>query len=169
VRSIDPKHMDSTAAAPAPVPPAPMKPLPPSTPIATAAPKPAAALPLPAPNWVSPVSASTSPARAPTRPPSADITVESVDTALPPVLPVVQPKPKIFLQVGAFSDLANASRVADQINKAGLGPVSIVETQVNGRSVRRVRVGPLADVDTADRLTERIAGMGLPRPQVAVD
>jgi rare lipoprotein A len=45
----------------------------------------------------------------------------------------------------------------------------VIETSISGRSVRRVRVGPMADVDTADRVTDQIAGMGLPRPQVAVD
>ncbi|WP_448098860.1 septal ring lytic transglycosylase RlpA family protein [Luteibacter yeojuensis] len=78
-------------------------------------------------------------------------------------------KPSIYLQVGAFSDAVNANRVADRLNRAGLGPVSVVEANIGGRNVRRVRVGPLADVDTADRVTDQIAGMGLPRPQVAVD
>lgn len=86
-----------------------------------------------------------------------------------PTIASVPGKPTIYLQVGAFSDVTNANRVADQLNKAGLGPVSVIETAVAGRSVRRVRVGPLADVDTADRVTDQIAGMGLPRPQVAVD
>jgi len=86
-----------------------------------------------------------------------------------PVAAPVVGKPTIYLQVGAFSDAANANRVADQLNKAGLGPVSVIETAVGGRSVRRVRVGPMADVDTADRVTDQIAGMGLPRPSVAVD
>ncbi|WP_448100292.1 septal ring lytic transglycosylase RlpA family protein [Luteibacter jiangsuensis] len=85
------------------------------------------------------------------------------------ITPPVPGKPSIYLQVGAFSDGANAQRVADQLNRAGLGPVSVVETQIGGRNVRRVRVGPLSDVDTADRITDQIAGMGLPRPQVAVD
>ncbi|MGN6091694.1 MAG: septal ring lytic transglycosylase RlpA family protein [Luteibacter jiangsuensis] len=85
------------------------------------------------------------------------------------ITPPVPGKPSIYLQVGAFSDVANAQRVADRLNRAGLGPVSVVETQIGGRSVRRVRVGPLSDVDTADRVTDQIAGMGLPRPQVAVD
>jgi rare lipoprotein A len=86
-----------------------------------------------------------------------------------PTVSSVPGKPTIYLQVGAFSDVANANRVADQLNKAGLGPVSVIETAIAGRSVRRVRVGPLADVDTADRVTDQIAGMGLPRPSVAVD
>jgi len=108
-------------------------------------------------------------------PSTGDIASASIASALPPepsappAAPTVNPKPKIYLQVGAFSDLANASRVADQLDKAGLGPVSIIQADINGRSVRRVRVGPLADVDTADRVTDQIAGLGLPRPSVAVD
>ncbi|UPG87807.1 SPOR domain-containing protein [Luteibacter aegosomatis] len=97
---------------------------------------------------------------------------------MPPAKPATTPpaataavpgKPSIYLQVGAFSDLANANRVADRLNRAGLGPVSVIEATIGGRGVRRVRVGPLADVDTADRVTDQIAAMGLPRPQVAVD
>ena len=118
-----------------------------------------------------------------TRAPSADIAAP-VGTAIPvakapasasapasaPASPAaVAGKPSIYLQVGAFSDMANANRVADQLNRAGLGPVSVIEANVGGRSVRKVRVGPLADVDTADRMTDQIAGMGLPRPSVAVD
>jgi rare lipoprotein A (peptidoglycan hydrolase) len=115
-----------------------------------------------------------------TRAPSADIAAP-VGTSIPvakapqtaagaPSAPAAVPgKPSIYLQVGAFSDLANANRVADQLNRAGVGPVSVIEATVGGRNVRKVRVGPLADVDTADRITDQIAGMGLPRPSVAVD
>ncbi|WP_407069836.1 septal ring lytic transglycosylase RlpA family protein [Luteibacter sahnii] len=98
--------------------------------------------------------------------PSPVIATRPAATASPAAVPG---KPSIYLQVGAFSDMANARRVADQLNRAGLGPVSVIEASVGGRTVRKVRVGPLADVDTADRVTDQIAGMGLPRPQVAVD
>jgi rare lipoprotein A len=105
----------------------------------------------------------------PGTPASAGPTPRPAGPAQGPTVASVPGKPTIYLQVGAFSDVANANRVADQLNKAGLGPVSVIETAVAGRSVRRVRVGPLADVDTADRVTDQIAGMGLPRPSVAVD
>lgn len=93
----------------------------------------------------------------------------AVAASAPLAAPAVAGKPTIYLQVGAFSDAVNANRVADQLKRAGLGPVSVIETAIGGHSVRRVRVGPLADVDTADRVTDQISGMGLPRPQVAVD
>ncbi|UPG96759.1 SPOR domain-containing protein [Luteibacter aegosomatissinici] len=105
-------------------------------------------------------------------PSGATAAVGAASSATPnnPSSPAAVPgKPTIYLQVGAFSDVANANRVADQLNRAGLGPVSVIETSLGGRNVRRVRVGPLADVDTADKVTDQIAGMGLPRPSVAVD
>ena len=81
----------------------------------------------------------------------------------------VASRPGIYLQVGAFSDNANAERVAQKLRSANFAPVQVVDAQINGRSVRRVRVGPIADVDSADDVTARIEDMGLPRPQVAVD
>jgi rare lipoprotein A len=88
---------------------------------------------------------------------------------LPPPVVVSSGQPGIYLQVGAFSDVDNAERVAQRLRQARLGDVQVTETEVNGRRVRRVRVGPLADVDSADRISAQIEGMGLPRPQVAVD
>ena len=79
------------------------------------------------------------------------------------------PKPGIFLQVGAFSDNANAERVAQQLRAANLAPVQVIDAQIGGRAVRRVRLGPISDVDRADQITTQIETMGLPRPQVAVD
>ncbi len=111
----------------------------------------------------------TVPWNAPAGSAAAGATGVSAGAAQGPITAAIPGKPTIYLQVGAFSDAANANRVAEQLNKAGLGPVSVIETAVGGRSVRRVRVGPLADVDTADRVTDQIAGMGLPRPSVAVD
>ena len=77
--------------------------------------------------------------------------------------------PAIWLQVGAFADLANADRVAGRLRSARLAPVQVSDVQVDGKDVRRVRVGPLQDVDQADRVTDQIEQLGLPRPQVAVD
>lgn len=88
---------------------------------------------------------------------------------LPPPTVVRTGHPGIYLQVGAFSDADNAERLAQRLRQANVGAVQVMDAEVNGRRVRRVRVGPLADVDRADQVSTRIEGMGLPRPQVAVD
>ncbi|MDE1893589.1 MAG: septal ring lytic transglycosylase RlpA family protein [Xanthomonadaceae bacterium] len=102
------------------------------------------------------------------------VEVRGIDPAspareLPPPGVVRGGHPGIYLQVGAFSDVANAERLAQRLRQANLGNVQVLDAQVNGRHVRRVRVGPLPDVDQADRISARIEAMGLPPPQVAVD
>jgi rare lipoprotein A len=88
---------------------------------------------------------------------------------LPPPVAVTSGHPGIYLQVGAFADADNAARLVRRLRQARLGAVEVSEVVVNGQSVRRVRVGPLNSVDRADQVSARIEGMGLPRPQVAVD
>ncbi|TDR48931.1 rare lipoprotein A [Tahibacter aquaticus] len=78
-------------------------------------------------------------------------------------------QPRIYLQVGAFGEQNNADRAAQRVAAAGLGDVRVVEASVNGRSVRRVRLGPLRDVDEADRLTQEIRRLGLGEARVAID
>lgn len=88
---------------------------------------------------------------------------------LPPAPVVTERHPGIYLQIGAFADAANANRVAQRLRDAKVGAVQVSDALINGQRVRRVRVGPLASVDRADQVSSRIEGMGLPRPQVAVD
>ena len=91
--------------------------------------------------------------------------------APPPPLATVAPAhpPSIYLQVGAFSDPANAERIAAQLRVANFAPVQVSDATIGGRLVHRVRVGPLSDVDSADQVSSKIEKMGLPQPQVAVD
>ncbi len=77
--------------------------------------------------------------------------------------------PGIYLQVGAFADTDNANRLAQRLRNAKLGTVQVIDSTVDGRRLRRVRIGPLASVKRADEVSRRIEQMGLPQPQVAVD
>jgi rare lipoprotein A len=83
--------------------------------------------------------------------------------------PQKTPKPGLYLQVGAFADASNAERAASQVRASKLGDVRIVESTVNGKSLRRVRLGPLRDADEADRLAPKLRNLGLGEPRVAVD
>jgi rare lipoprotein A len=90
----------------------------------------------------------------------------------PPLAKTVQPPgshPAIWLQVGAFSEAANARRVANRLRAAGLGPVRLSALKVHGRTMRRVRLGPLKNVAAADSLSHKVTQLGLPEPKVAVD
>jgi rare lipoprotein A len=78
-------------------------------------------------------------------------------------------QPRIYLQVGAFGEQANADRAAQRVSAARLGDVRVVEASVNGRSVRRVRLGPLRDVEEADRLSQELRRLGLGDARVAID
>jgi rare lipoprotein A len=90
---------------------------------------------------------------------------------LPPPPPAAPPGklPGIYLQVGAFSDAANAEQVAQRLRAANFAPVQVMDAEIGGRTVHRVRLGPLPDVDSSDRVSDQITNMGLPRPRVAVD
>ncbi|HOX71287.1 MAG: septal ring lytic transglycosylase RlpA family protein [Dokdonella sp.] len=88
---------------------------------------------------------------------------------LPPQAPAASNAARIFLQLGAFADKANAAQVVRQIERQGLGAVSIVTTRINDREIHRVRLGPLQSVEAADALVERIERLGLGTPRVAVD
>jgi rare lipoprotein A len=73
-----------------------------------------------------------------------------------------QPLPeegRFVVQVGAFSDLANAHRVRDAVSAAG--PVTIdVRRSSAGLELFRVRVGPWASAEAADRARQELASRG---------
>jgi rare lipoprotein A len=110
----------------------------------------------------------TSANRTPPHAPSAPVVAAAEPNAATAV-PVAGSTPVIWLQVGAYADPANAERIAQRLRVAHLAPVQVSDIQSNGRSVRRVRLGPVADVEQADQITAQLEDMGLPRPQVAVD
>jgi rare lipoprotein A len=78
-------------------------------------------------------------------------------------------KPALYLQVGAYGDHGNAERAAAMVRAAHLGEVHLVTAVVNGKDLQRVRLGPLKDVDEADRLTPKVRELGLGEPRVAID
>lgn len=61
----------------------------------------------------------------------------------------------IYVQVGSFTNPANAQGLAQKLG--GYGEVRVAEALVNGRTFYRVRL-PAHDVDSADALLARLAG-----------
>ena len=85
-----------------------------------------------------------------------------------PVSPQKMPKPELYLQVGAYADAGNAEHAAAKVRAARVGEVHVVAASVDGKTVHRVRLGPLRDADEADRLTPKLRELGLGEPRVAV-
>jgi rare lipoprotein A len=105
------------------------------------------------------------------------VEVRAIDPAHPDAAPPPSPRvitaeaasARIYLQLGAFGDLANAERVAGAARRDGIDHVDIQSAGVNGHTVHRVRVGPLVDVAAADALTPRIERLGFGVPRVAIE
>lgn len=76
-------------------------------------------------------------------------------------------KTSIYIQVGSFGDANNANRLASKVGSLGHAQVS--PASVNGRTFNRVRIGPVATVDEADRLLAKTLKAGYPGARIVVD
>ncbi len=75
---------------------------------------------------------------------------------------------ELFLQVGAFLSRSNADRLRNQL--VGVINTHNIKTGYSETDkLYRVRIGPIASVETADRLAQRITGMGIAEPQVIIN
>ena len=101
--------------------------------------------------------------------PSALSPQPSHATASPPSATIPASAPGIYLQIGAFGERANAERALASARRAGLDHTRIDSVAVAGRTVHRVRIGPLADAAAADALSARIRTLGLGEPRVALE
>ena len=81
------------------------------------------------------------------------------------VVPVHQTA--MFIQAGAFTDAANASRL--QVRLASLGRAQIVPATVGNQKFYRVRIGPIGTVADADALLDRVVASGHPEARLIVD
>jgi rare lipoprotein A len=76
---------------------------------------------------------------------------------------------QLFVQAGAFGDSANASRLVERLKSEGHADASVREDVVNGRTLYRVRVGPVPTVPQFDRLVARLRQLGLQDARLAAD
>jgi rare lipoprotein A len=77
------------------------------------------------------------------------------------------PGAQIYVQAGAFAQLANANRVRDRI--ASLGSTQVSGIRVNGANLFRVRLGPVANVGEADRLLGGVLAAGYSDAKIVVE
>jgi len=74
---------------------------------------------------------------------------------------------QIFIQAGAFSRFDNANRMNAALQAYGSANISQVQTKQG--TLFRVRIGPLANVNDADALLEKVIGAGYPDAKLIVD
>jgi rare lipoprotein A len=76
---------------------------------------------------------------------------------------------RMFVQVGAFSQRDNAQKLVDRLRANGFANPFIVSEDGGGRTLHRVRVGPLRDSAEFDRLSSRLRTLGVSESHLVVD
>ena len=109
------------------------------------------------------------------------VEVEAIDTSAPqpattrmaeqaaPQTPPATSDTLMYLQVGAFSQRDNADRLRSRLQTATVGDIHVVEGNGSSGTFFRVRVGPLASVDEADRVANTLASEGISETRVIID
>lgn len=106
--------------------------------------------------------APTATAEAPAR-----LRTATVTTAEPVVMQEAVRPTSIFVQAGAFSQVANAVRLRARLS--ALGNVQIAKALVGDTDFYRVRLGPMASVDQADQTLELLLNNGYNDARVVVE
>jgi rare lipoprotein A len=83
--------------------------------------------------------------------------------ALEPEGPSPPPPPpgELYAQAGAFAQAENAERLRARLLGAGIGAVFVRSDSVGGRSLYRVRIGPVESVPAYDALVARLRELGV--------
>jgi rare lipoprotein A len=71
------------------------------------------------------------------------------------------------VQAGAFAQAENAQRARARVGT--LGSVQVTPISVRGAAIYRVRLGPVATVDEADRLLAKVMSSGCPEARIVLD
>lgn len=75
----------------------------------------------------------------------------------------------VYVQVGAFSDRENVYRLLRRLMDFGLNEVHISRASSVKSTIYQVRIGPLASVKDADRMSEVLTNLGFTKPNVVVE
>lgn len=73
----------------------------------------------------------------------------------------------LYVQAGSFSRHDNALRLSARLS--GVGSPRVEQISIKGKTLYRVRFGPLSTVDEADRVLERVIAAGQQDARVIVD
>jgi rare lipoprotein A len=103
--------------------------------------------------------------------PSGDRPVRKSTPSAPPSSdrPAAVATNRIYVQVGAFGDRANAERRLGELSVAGIRNALIHEERTPARTLYRVRIGPIADVVQYDVVVEELESIGIYDPYLITE
>ncbi|MBL1141820.1 MAG: septal ring lytic transglycosylase RlpA family protein [Proteobacteria bacterium] len=78
-------------------------------------------------------------------------------------------KPGFFIQVGSFGQLANAESLRKKLGPLGESLIKISQVIVEGKTLYRVRIGPLTDIDVSDSITTKLQSYGVSEHRIVVN
>jgi len=83
--------------------------------------------------------------------------------------PLSQHNPDLYLQIGAFSDRSNAERLISRLSTITPRntPISLEKDETT--PLYRVRIGPIRNVDEADRMSQELALFGVGDAHIVID
>lgn len=73
----------------------------------------------------------------------------------------------VYIQAGAFQRYDNANQVSARLS--AIGNTAIVPAKISSGEIFRVRMGPLSNLDEADKILEMVIKSGYPDARVVVD
>lgn len=84
--------------------------------------------------------------------------------------PVEAPRAgELYVQAGAFAEEANAVNLVQRLHAAGEKSATVRRDDVNGRTLFRVRVGPVPTVNDFDKVAARLRRLGVNDARLAAD
>jgi rare lipoprotein A len=112
------------------------------------------------------------PAQPVTKPAQQSVSIEDKVLATAPapdgkVTKVPVKSSNMYVQAGAFTNQGNANRLVSRLSR--FGPTRIVPVVVDRQKFYRVRVGPIASVEDADRILEQVVDAGNPQAKIVVE
>lgn len=74
-----------------------------------------------------------------------------------------------YIQVGSFSNPVNAGKLRARLEGLANGIVHIRETELNDMTMYRVRIGPIDNIDVADKIVASLGEYGITEHHVVLD
>lgn len=86
-----------------------------------------------------------------------------------PVLKSAQHDFGLYLQIAAFSNPQNAEELRSRLMNKTSSDIQVSRAQQENKEIYRVRIGPISDIDEADRMSKLVIAEGLGEPRIIID